>query len=64
MACFFQLLRLDYGSCLQRLLLGEVKNWHDVNMPEVDADGCYVTEAPLLVFEMISQHLDVAKTIR
>ncbi|XP_077496023.1 exocyst complex component Sec6 isoform X1 [Amblyomma americanum] len=53
----------NYQDWLRNALQSDVKDWHRTCEPDVDSRGCYHTSAPMIVFQMVDQHLQVAKTV-
>lgn len=53
----------NYQDWLRNALQSDVKDWHRECEPDVDSRGSYHTSAPMIVFQMVDQHLQVAKTV-
>ncbi|KAL1440973.1 hypothetical protein MTO96_009019 [Rhipicephalus appendiculatus] len=53
----------NYQDWLRNALQSDVKDWHNECEPDMDSRGCYHTSAPMIVFQMVDQHLQVAKTV-
>lgn len=53
----------NYQDWLRNALQSDVKDWHRECEPDMDSRGCYHTSAPMIVFQMVDQHLQVAKTV-
>ncbi|KAH9364021.1 hypothetical protein HPB48_015352 [Haemaphysalis longicornis] len=53
----------NYQDWLRNALQSDVKDWHRACEPDVDSRGAYHTAAPMIVFQMVDQHLQVAKTV-
>lgn len=53
----------NYKEWMQKTLETEKQDWHSEIHPEENPDGCYQTAAPVIIFQMIDQNLQVAKTI-
>uniref|UniRef100_A0A2R5LDR3 Putative exocyst complex subunit sec6 n=1 Tax=Ornithodoros turicata TaxID=34597 RepID=A0A2R5LDR3_9ACAR len=53
----------NYQDWLRNALQSDVKDWHRECEPDVDSRGCYHTAGPMIVFQMVDQHLHVAKTV-
>lgn len=53
----------NYQDWLRNALQSDVKDWHRGCEPDVDSRGSYHTSAPMIVFQMVDQHLQVAKTV-
>lgn len=55
----------NYEEWMQNTLSSEKQEWQSKEEPEVIGhDGCYRTSAPVIIFQMIDQNLQVTKTIR
>lgn len=49
---------------MQNTLSSEKQDWHSSNPPEESRDNSYLcTAAPVIIFQMIDQNLQVTKTI-
>lgn len=53
----------NYTEWMQKTLETEQSDWTSEVVPEGDQDGYYHTAAPVIIFQMIDQNLQVAKTI-
>lgn len=53
----------NYKEWMQKTLETEKQDWYSEIPPEENPDGCYQTAAPVIIFQMIDQNLQVAKTI-
>lgn len=53
----------NYKEWMQKTLETEKQDWYSEVPPEENPDGCYQTAAPVIIFQMIDQNLQVAKTI-
>lgn len=53
----------NYKEWMSNTINREVKDWSSNNPPEADDARYYQTTAPVIVFQMIDQHLQVAKTV-
>ena len=42
----------------------EVEEWWHCPTPQQDSDGHFHTEAPIIIFQMVDENLQVAKTVR
>lgn len=49
----------NYQDWLKNALQSDVKDWHRECEPDADSRGCYHTSAPMIVFQMVDQHLQV-----
>lgn len=54
----------NYNEWMQKTLESEKNDWINGVPPERDQDGFFHTAAPVLIFQMIDQNLQVTKTIR
>lgn len=55
----------NYTEWMQNTLLSEKQEWRSSNPPEEPRLDNYLrTAAPVIIFEMIDQNLQVTKTIR
>ncbi|KAA0202992.1 hypothetical protein HAZT_HAZT003038 [Hyalella azteca] len=55
--------RCNYESWLEKALELESQEWRKDQPPDTDKDGCYKTELPHLLHQMVQQNIDVANTI-
>uniref|UniRef100_A0A2P2I4L7 Exocyst complex component 3-like n=1 Tax=Hirondellea gigas TaxID=1518452 RepID=A0A2P2I4L7_9CRUS len=55
--------RSNYASWLQKALELETQEWRKDQPPDMDKHGCYKTELPHLLHQMVQQNIDVANTI-
>lgn len=53
----------NYKEWMNNTINREMKDWSGTNEPEADDAGHYQTTTPVIVFQMIDQHLQVAKTV-
>ncbi|XP_054156663.1 exocyst complex component 3-like [Oppia nitens] len=53
----------NYKEWLSNTIAREVKDWDSSNQPECDESRHYQTTTPVIVFQMIDQHLQVARTV-
>lgn len=60
---YLRTLEGNYQGWLKNALDADVKDWHRECEPDVDNRGCYHTAGPMIVFQMVDQHLHVAKTV-
>lgn len=52
----------NYNEWMQNTLVSEKQEWRSTNEPQMDS---YLrTAAPVIIFQMIDQNLQVTKTIR
>ncbi|XP_018493716.1 exocyst complex component 3 [Galendromus occidentalis] len=56
-------LQVKFEEWLRNALTTDHKDWQKQEMPETDSDGYHRTEAPMLIYQMITQHIDVARTV-
>nr|CAG4640730.1 EOG090X03GO [Eulimnadia texana] len=60
---YFRNMGSNYGEWMQKTLETEARDWRRPSLPESDADGYYNTEAPVIIFQMVEQNLQVSQTI-
>jgi exocyst complex component 3 len=53
----------NYKEWMLNTINRETKDWYGVNPPETDDNRHYQTTTPIIVYAMIDQHLEVAKTV-
>lgn len=53
----------NYKEWMQKTLETEKQEWYSDKSPEETAGGCYQTASPVIIFQMINENLQVAKTI-
>eukprot|EP00096_Caligus_rogercresseyi_P011855 TRINITY_DN480_c0_g1_i1.p1 TRINITY_DN480_c0_g1~~TRINITY_DN480_c0_g1_i1.p1 ORF type:complete len:718 (-),score=192.62 TRINITY_DN480_c0_g1_i1:66-2219(-) len=53
----------NYKNWMKNVLAQEVQDWKRREDPELDIDQCYHTSAPIIIYQMIDEHLQVAATI-
>ncbi|RWS22101.1 exocyst complex component 3-like protein [Leptotrombidium deliense] len=53
----------NYKEWMNNTINREMRDWCGTNIPEADDTGHYQTTTPVIVFQMIDQHLQVAKTV-
>lgn len=53
----------NYKEWLANTIIHESKDWDTDHQPETDNSGHYQTTTPLIVFQMIDQHLQVAISV-
>ncbi len=53
----------NYSGWMRNTLSQEVEDWKKEEDPEVDNDGCFHTSAPIIIYQMIDENLQVAATI-
>ncbi|XP_022694976.1 exocyst complex component 3-like isoform X2 [Varroa jacobsoni] len=56
-------LRTKFEEWLRNALSTDHKDWQKNEMPEQDSNGYYRTETPMLIYQMITQHVEVARTV-
>ncbi|OQR73583.1 exocyst complex component 3-like [Tropilaelaps mercedesae] len=56
-------LNTKFEEWLRNALSTDHKDWQKEEMPEQDSHGYYRTEAPMLIYQMITQHVEVARTV-
>lgn len=61
---YLKTMEKNYEEWMQNTLSSEKQDWQSKEEPDViGADGCYRTSAPVIIFQMIDQNLQVTKTI-
>ncbi|UXI20538.1 epidermal retinol dehydrogenase 2-like [Sarcoptes scabiei] len=60
---YLQTAEKNYKEWLANTIRHESKDWNTNNHPEADNSGHYQTTTPVIVFQMIDQHLQVASTV-
>jgi len=60
---YLQTTEKNYKEWMNNTINREMKDWSGVNPPESDDSGRNQTTTPVIVFQMIDQHLQVAKTV-
>lgn len=53
----------NYIDWMRNTLSQEVDDWMKEDDPDIDSDGCFHTSAPIIVYQMIDENLQVAATI-
>ncbi|CAG7721652.1 unnamed protein product [Allacma fusca] len=53
----------NYRSCLRIIIAKEVEEWWKNCSPQSDSDGHFRTEAPVDIFKMVDENLQLAKTV-
>ncbi|CAB4069632.1 EXOC3 [Lepeophtheirus salmonis] len=53
----------NYKNWMRNSLAQEVQDWKRREDPDLDIDQCYHTSAPIIIYQMIDEHLQVAATI-
>lgn len=56
-------LNTNYQDWMKNTLASEVKDWQREIEPEKDGENLFHTSLPVIVFHMVDQHLQVAKTV-
>ena len=59
----FQNMHTNYSEWMRNTLIQEVDDWQKEEDPEVDSDSCFHTSAPIIIYQMIDENLQVAATI-
>ena len=57
-------MEVNYGEWMRKALEAEKVDWGNGTLPEGDDQGYFHTSAPVIIFQMIDQNLQVTKTIR
>lgn len=60
---YLETIRKNYKEWLNNTINRETRDWEGSTEPEADDAGHYQTTTPVIVFQMIDQHLQVAKTV-
>lgn len=60
---YLNTIRKNYNEWLTNTINRETRDWAGSSEPEADDNGNYQTTTPVIVFQMIDQHLQVAKTV-
>ncbi|KAI1289385.1 Exocyst complex component 3 [Halotydeus destructor] len=53
----------NYKEWMNNTIVTEMKDWGGSSPPDADDAGHYQTTTPVIVFQMIDEHLQVAKTV-
>ena len=53
----------NYSEWMRNTLAQEMEDWKKSDDPDTDTDGCFHTSAPIIVYQMIDENLQVAQTI-
>nr|CAG4643823.1 EOG090X03GO [Lepidurus arcticus] len=53
----------NYNEWLKKTLAAEAQDWREDAEPVRDSEGYFHTEAPIIVFQMVEQNLQVAATV-
>ena len=56
-------MKKNYNDWMKNTLSQEVEDWKKAEDPELDADGYFHTSAPIIIYQMIDENLQVAATI-
>jgi exocyst complex component 3 len=59
-----QNMEMNYMEWMQKTLETEKLDWGNGTAPEGDDQGFFHTSAPVIIFQMIDQNLQVTRTIR
>jgi len=60
---YLEYIKANYKEWMLKTLDTEKNDWYAGAAPEVGPDGCFHTAAPVIIFQMIDQNLQVTKTI-
>lgn len=60
---YLDTIKRNYTDWMNNTIVREKKDWSGSNEPEADDERHYQTTTPVIVFQMIDQHLQVAKTV-
>lgn len=60
---YLNFLKQNYEEWMKNALDTDIKDWYRDVSPEADGDGYFNTVVPVIVFQMIDQNLQVAKTV-
>jgi len=60
---YLEYIRGNYKEWMLKTLDTEKNDWYAGASPEVGPDGCFHTAAPVIIFQMIDQNLQVTKTV-
>jgi len=60
---YLEYIKANYKEWMLKTLDTEKNDWYAGASPEVGPDGCFHTAAPVIIFQMIDQNLQVTKTI-
>ena len=60
---YLDTIKRNYTDWMNNTIIREKKDWSGSNEPEADDERHYQTTTPVIVFQMIDQHLQVAKTV-
>ncbi|VVC36563.1 Exocyst complex component EXOC3/Sec6 [Cinara cedri] len=58
---YLEYIKGNYKEWMLKTLFTEKNDWYD--SPEIGPDGCFHSAAPVIIFQMIDQNLQVTKTI-
>ncbi|XP_071855602.1 exocyst complex component 3-like [Apostichopus japonicus] len=58
---FMQTLHKNIQTWMKNALDSDFKDWHQEMEPESGSDGFYLTQLPVIIFQMIEQNLQVSK---
>merc|ERR1719367_1077212 len=56
-------MRKNYSGWMRNTINAEMEDWKKSDDPEQDTERCFHTQAPILVYQMIDENLQVAQTI-
>ncbi|XP_050438329.1 exocyst complex component 3 [Adelges cooleyi] len=60
---YLEYIRNNYKDWMLKTLDTEKNDWYAGTSPEIGPDSCFHTAAPVIIFQMIDQNLQVTKTI-
>jgi len=56
-------MRKNYSGWMRNTINAEMEDWKKSDDPELDTETCFHTQAPIIVYQMIDENLQVAQTI-
>lgn len=60
---YLEYIKGNYKEWMLKTLDTEKNDWYIGTSPEIGPDGCFHTAAPVIIFQMIDQNLQVTKTV-
>lgn len=60
---YVSMLETNYQDWMKNTVMSDVKDWRNDSEPEADSEGYFHTSLPVIMFQMIDQHIQVAKTV-
>lgn len=60
---YLEYIKGNYKEWMLKTLDTEKNDWYIGTSPEISPDGCFHTAAPVIIFQMIDQNLQVTKTV-